>query len=55
MNDMDAQKTIDQQEWQRPENWSGWLGTYRSARDTRLWVPTRNATRGSSPNLAHQP
>ena len=52
---MDDQHSINEREWGRAENWTGWLGAYRSQRDTRLWVPKRNATHGWSPNLAHQP
>ena len=51
---MDNQELINQQEWERRENWSGWLGTYRSARDTRVWVPKRNPALGSTLNFAHR-
>lgn len=51
---MDNQEPMNEQEWKRPENWTGWLGTYRSARDTRLWVPKRNPARGWTLNFAHR-
>ena len=50
----DNQARVNQAEWERPENWSGWLGTYRSVRDTRLFVPRRVPTRGWALNLAHR-
>jgi uncharacterized membrane protein len=50
----DDQEQINEQEWNRPENWSGWLGIYRSEHDTRIWVPKRNASAGWTPNLAHR-
>ena len=51
---MDAQELLNQQEWERPENWTGWLSTYRSPRDTRLWVPKRNSAYGTTLNFAHR-
>jgi uncharacterized membrane protein len=51
---MDDQDSINAQEWARPENWSGWLGTYRSARDRRLWVPKKNPRLGWTLNFAHR-
>lgn len=51
---MDAQDLLNQQEWERAENWSGWLGLYRSGHDTRLWVPKRNPARGRTLNFAHR-
>ena len=51
---MDHQERLNQQEWERPENWTGWSG-YRSARDTRVWVPKRNdAACGWTLNFAHR-
>lgn len=47
------QDTINRQEWQRPENWRGPLGMYRSSRDTRLWVPKRMSWMGWTINMAH--
>jgi uncharacterized membrane protein len=51
---MERQDAIDQQEWEKPENWTGWLGTYRSTRDSRLWVPKRNPRLGWTLNFAHR-
>ena len=48
---MDTQEAINQQEWERPNNWR-WLG-YSSERDTRLWVPKRNPRLGWTINFAH--
>jgi uncharacterized membrane protein len=50
---MEHQDAINKQEWERPENWSGWFGTYRSTRDQRLWVPKRNPRLGWTLNFAH--
>jgi uncharacterized membrane protein len=50
---MDAQEAINQQEWERPDNWSGRLGRYRRERDTRLWVPKPNPRMGWTLNFAH--
>jgi uncharacterized membrane protein len=45
---MNAQMTDEERtnhrEWERPENWMGWFGSYSSAADTRLWVPKRAMT-----------
>jgi uncharacterized membrane protein len=51
---MESQDRLNQEEWERPDNWSGWLGVYRSERDTRPWVPKRNASHGWTPNMAHR-
>jgi uncharacterized membrane protein len=51
---VNAQDLINQQEWERPENWTGWLGTYRSERDERTWVPKRNPVMGWTLNFAHR-
>jgi uncharacterized membrane protein len=51
---MDAQELLNQQEWEHPDNWTGPLGIYRSARDTRLWVPKRNPAYGWTLNFAHR-
>jgi uncharacterized membrane protein len=51
---MDNQERINQQEWERPENWTGWLGTYRSAKDERVLVPKRTAALGWTLNFAHR-
>jgi hypothetical protein len=45
------QKETNQQEWSSPSNWR-W-SFYRSARDSRLWVPKRIPTLGWTLNLAH--
>lgn len=51
MVDPDA---INDGEWARPENWSRW-GAYRSARDTRFWVPKRSSPcSGITINFAHR-
>ena len=52
--DCDDQARISQAEWERPENWSSWLGLYRSERDTRLFVPRRNPAMGWTLNTAHR-
>ena len=52
--DSDNQTRINQAEWERPENWPGWPGLYRSERDNRLFVPRRNPTMGWAINLAHR-
>jgi len=51
---MDNHELMNQQEWERPENWTGWLGVYRSPRDTRTWVPKRNPALGWTLNFAHR-
>jgi uncharacterized membrane protein len=51
---MTPQETNDA-EWRNPENWhGGWLGIYKSERDTRAWVPKRNPAFGSTVNFAHR-
>jgi uncharacterized membrane protein len=44
---------INDREWARADNWSP-LGLYRSARDTRVWVPKRNPAMGWTVNMAHR-
>jgi uncharacterized membrane protein len=51
---MDDQEFINRQEWERPDNWTGWMCIYRSARDTRIWVPKRNPAMGLTLNFAHR-
>lgn len=51
---MQDQNVINQQEWENEGNWSGWLQTYRSERDTRLFVPKRNPRMGWTINFAHR-
>ena len=51
---VDNQAVINQQEWERAENRTGWLGTYRSAKDRRIWVPKRTATLGWTLDFAHR-
>ena len=51
---MDAQELLNQQEWEDPQNWTGWLGSYRAPRDTRLWVPKKNPALGWTLNFAHR-
>lgn len=36
-----SETTRNQREWENPENWSR-LGSYRSAKDSRVFVPNRN-------------
>ena len=50
---MDNQDLMNDQEWRRPENWTGWLGAYQSERDTRVWVPKQNPALGWTLNFAH--
>ena len=47
------QDAVNEREWARPENWTGWLGTYRSELDDRIWVPKRWGV-GWTPNVAHR-
>ena len=48
------QESINQREWERPENWTGWFGSYSSALDNRLWVPKRPMTgTGDALNFGH--
>lgn len=51
---MESQDLINQREWDRPENWRGFLGSYRSGRDIRIWVPKRNPRLGWTLNFAHR-
>jgi uncharacterized membrane protein len=47
------QDEIDQAEWENPANWSGFMGLYRSERDSRPWVPKRPGQGpGMAPNMA---
>ena len=49
------QSEINQLEWQDARNWhGGWLGIYRSARDSRVWVPKRNRVMGWTVNTARR-
>jgi hypothetical protein len=50
MSDQDA---INEREWARPENWTR-FGAYRSARDTRFWVPKKNRRLGFTVNFAQR-
>ena len=47
------QDAVNQREWERPGNWTGWFGTYSSPRDSRWFVPNRTGGLGSMPNTAH--
>jgi uncharacterized membrane protein len=47
---MDDQNEINEEEWRRLSNWSS-IGTYSSARDTRIWVPKRAGGEGWTPNF----
>jgi uncharacterized membrane protein len=49
---MTPQEEIDAEEWANPANWRGWLGWYRSRRDSRTWVPKRNPGLGWTLNFA---
>jgi uncharacterized membrane protein len=50
----ETEDEINDYEWGRLENWSGWFGSYSSARDTRLWVPKRPMTgEGFTLNCGH--
>ena len=48
------QPTIEQQEWNNPDNWSrkAWLGVYFSKRDPRLFVPKPVPALGWTLNFA---
>lgn len=47
------QDEVDRAEWENPANWHcGWLGVYRSERDSRVWVPKQNPTYGWTVNTA---
>lgn len=50
---MDEQERINHDEWSRAANWRR-LGTYRSAMDTRVFVPRKNVARGWTLNFAHR-
>jgi uncharacterized membrane protein len=53
-DDAESEDAINQREWERPVNWSGWFGSYSSRRDTRLWVPKRPMTgSGMALNFGH--
>lgn len=50
-----TQEEINKAEWMNEKNWKGgWLGIYKSSRDTRVWVPKRNPTMGITVNFAHR-
>lgn len=51
-----AQQEINQNEWSKPENWSGpkLLGFYSSKKDTRLWVPKRIPSFGWTINFGNR-
>jgi uncharacterized membrane protein len=52
--DIEDQVLINQREWERPENWTGWFGSYSSTVDERLWVPKRPMTGiGQALNFGH--
>jgi uncharacterized membrane protein len=52
--EVDPQDEINQREWERPSNWTGWFGSYSSASDQRLWVPKRPLTgSGQTLNFGH--
>ena len=51
---MDPQELKNQQEWEQPENWTGWFGAYRSVHDNRVWVPKRDPAYGWTLNFAHR-
>lgn len=43
------QSSINQAEWQNPDNWSG--GFYFSKRDSRTWVPKKIPAMGWTINI----
>ena len=47
------QQTINQAEWENPDNWTGpmWLSVYFSKRDSRVWVPKQVPALGWTLNL----
>jgi len=47
------QETINQSEWENPDNWTGpkWLSVYFSKRDSRVWVPKQMPCLGWTINL----
>lgn len=49
-----TQHTIEQQEWDNPDNWSrkAWLGLYFSKRDPRLFVRKPVSSLGWTLNFA---
>lgn len=49
---MNTQEAVNQREWDNPANWTGWLGSYSSRLDARLWVPKRFGI-GQALNFAH--
>jgi uncharacterized membrane protein len=49
-----TQREMNEAEWRDPANWhGGWLGIYKSERDTRSWVPKRRPVMGWTVNMAH--
>ncbi|MBP6749459.1 MAG: hypothetical protein KA144_07460 [Xanthomonadaceae bacterium] len=46
---------IDRREWSDPTNWSrrSSFGVYFSKRDSRVWVPKAQPSRGWTLNFAH--
>ncbi|MDX1496607.1 MAG: DUF5808 domain-containing protein [Salinisphaeraceae bacterium] len=53
--DRHQQASINQEEWNDPDNWGGPRGleVYFSKRDSRIWVPKRIRWMGWTVNLAH--
>lgn len=50
-----TQDEINEAEWNDPRNWhGGWLGLYRSRRDSRAWVPKRFPALGVTVNFARR-
>jgi uncharacterized membrane protein len=47
------QQAIDRHEWETPGNWNR-FGIYRSARDSRVWVPKCDPRFGLTLNFAHR-
>lgn len=50
------QKDINQEEWEKPTNWTGprWLSVYCSKRDSRVWVPKQIPALGWTVNLGQR-
>lgn len=44
---------INETEWRKPGNWTGFLGLYSSPRDSRTFVPNHTKALGYVPNMAH--
>ena len=50
-----SQPELNEAEWRDPANWhGGWLGIYRSEKDTRIIVPKRHRLMGWTVNTGQR-